>query len=179
LDYPVGNYYERLFNRRVPLPVKIIAIVVVIWVFNVLFVACHEAGHAITAGAFGAQVHGVYVSPWGLEGSTTHTVLQEKGRADAVVAGGVLATTAAIVIAYVLRLEVAVYVLGLRTLESLTNYTRGSDMGTLLASMGSDAFVVSTMLGLVALAVSAMAIDRRFAAMRMARAKKQAPGFTA
>jgi hypothetical protein len=119
------------------------AVLAAIWLLNVVFVAVHEGGHSAAAASFGAHIYEIYVSPTGLEGATTHTQLTDRTQSDIVLAAGVVASTLAIVIAYLIRLEIAVYVLGLRTVESLLNYSAGSDMLCLLKNVGIDAYLLS------------------------------------
>jgi hypothetical protein len=141
LDYPIVN--KNRINETLSTTLKLMAILAAIWLLNVVFVAVHEGGHAVVASSFGSRIYEVYVSPLGLDGATTHTQLKDGNQTDIVLAAGVLASTLAIVIAYLVRLEIAVYVLGLRTVESLLNYTTGSDMFCLLRNLGTDAYLVS------------------------------------
>ena len=119
------------------------AVLAAIWLLNVVFVAVHEGGHSAAAASFGSHIYNVYISPTGLDGATTHTRLADQGQSDIVLAAGVAASTLAIIVAYLVRLEIAVYVLGLRTVESLLNYSAGSDMLCLLKNVGSDAYLLS------------------------------------
>lgn len=179
VDYPVGNYYKRLLSHNIAVPVKIIAILLAIWLLNVFFVASHEMGHAAIADHFGANIYKVYISPLGADGSTTHAVLPDRDQADLVLAGGILTTTALTIVAYCLRFELAVYVLGIRTTESLMNYTQGSDMSTLMASMGTDTYAISMTLIAVTVVILAMTVNRRFTAIKMANARKRAAAVSA
>jgi hypothetical protein len=141
LDYPVID--KNGINETLTTALKLMAVLVAIWLLNVLFVAVHEGGHSVVAASFGAHIYEIYISPSGLEGATTHTQLTDQTQVDIVLAAGVVASTLAIVIAYLVRLEIAVYVLGLRTVESLLNYSAGSDMLSLLKNTGSDAYLLS------------------------------------
>jgi hypothetical protein len=141
LDYPIID--KNGINETLTTALKLMAVLAAIWLLNVLFVAVHEGGHSVVAASFGSHIYEIYISPSGLEGATTHTQLTDQTQVDIVLAAGVVASTLAIVIAYLVRLEIAVYVLGLRTVESLLNYSAGSDMLSLLKNAGSDAYLLS------------------------------------
>jgi predicted neutral ceramidase superfamily lipid hydrolase len=141
LDYPIIN--KNGINETLSTTLKLMAVLAAIWLLNVAFVAVHEGGHSAVAASFGSHIYDIYISPTGLEGSTTHTQLTDKTQSDIVLAAGVVASTIALVIAYLVRLEIAVYVLGLRTVESLLNYTAGSDMLCLLRNVVSEAYLLS------------------------------------
>ncbi|OPY28982.1 MAG: hypothetical protein A4E28_01139 [Methanocella sp. PtaU1.Bin125] len=173
LEYPFG---QRLgFDKRTSAALKLLAILAALWLLNVGFVAIHEGGHTAMAAAFGAKIYNVYVSVTGLEGATTHDALPVQSRASLVIAAGIVATTAALVIAFLARFELAVYVLGLRTIESLLNYSAGSDMLALLGNIGTDAYLFSAvMIGISALCTG-LTIRRRMGLIRSAeQAKRQA-----
>jgi hypothetical protein len=92
---------------------------------------------------------------------------------DLVLAAGTIATTVALVIAFLARSELAVYVLGLRTVESLLNYSTGSDMHALLRNVGTDAYLFSAvMIGITAICVG-LSIRRRISLIRSAEMAKQ------
>jgi hypothetical protein len=145
------------------------AVLAAIWLLNVVFVAVHEGGHAAVAASFGSQIYDVYISPTGLEGATTHTQLTDQTQANIVLAAGVAASTLAILIAYLVRLEIAVYVLGLRTVESLLNYTAGSDMFCLLKNLGSDAYLLSLALIVISCLFAGLTVRKRLNKSRNAR----------
>ena len=159
MDYPVRNRFG--FDQRTWTALKIIAIVLAFWLLNVLFVVVHEGGHATAATLFGVHVDNVYISPTGLEGATTHDPLQDQAQVDVVLAAGVAATTVAVVVAWLLRLEIVVYVLGLRTVESLLNYEQGSDMLCLTQNIGSNAYLLSMALIVVTGLAVGLTLRRR------------------
>ena len=164
LEYPLGNSLG--FDKRTSAALKLFAVLAAIWLLNVGFVAIHEGGHSAIAAAFGAKIYSIYVSVTGLEGSTTHDVLTVQSQTDLVLAAGMIATTVALVIAFLARFELAVYVLGLRTVESLLNYSTGSDMLALLRNVGTDAYLFSAvMIGIAALCVG-LTIRRRISLIR-------------
>jgi hypothetical protein len=145
------------------------AVLVAIWLLNVIFVAVHEGGHSVAAASFGSQIYNIYISPTGLEGATTHTRLNDPTQVNIVLAAGVAATTLAIAFFYMIRLEIAVYVLGLRTVESLLNYTTGSDMLCLLNNIGSDAYLISIALILITGIFVGLSVRKRLGVIRAAR----------
>lgn len=145
------------------------AVLAAIWLLNVVFVAVHEGGHSAVAASFGSQIYNVYISPTGLEGATTHTQLKDQTQTNLVLAAGVVASTLAIVIAYLVRLEIAVYVLGLRTVESLLNYTAGSDMLCLLKNVGSDAYLLSIVLIVISGLFVGLTVRKRLYQSRSAK----------
>jgi hypothetical protein len=147
VSYPVVNKNRN--NHTASTAFKLFAVLAAIWLLNVVFVAVHESGHCVTATASGANIIGVYISPLGLEGATTHTQVTDQANVNIVLAAGVVTTTLAIIVAYFARLEIAVYVIGLRTIESVINYSPGSDMQCLLANIGTDAYLLSAVLLLV------------------------------
>jgi hypothetical protein len=177
LDYPIIN--KNGINQTLTTALKLSAILVAIWLLNVAFVAVHEGGHCAAAASFGSQIYNVYINPTGLEGSTTHTQLDNQAQTDAVLAAGVTATTLAIIIAYTIRLEIAVYVLGLRTVESLLNYTSGSDMFCLLKNVGSDAYMLSIALIVITGLLVGLTVHKRLSIMRTARVIQRAGTGTA
>jgi len=121
-------------------------LLIAFWLLNVFFVACHEAGHALVATAFGAKVLDIYINPLGLSGATTHTVLPVYYQSDLVVCAGVISTTVITILAFAARQELAVYVLALRTIESLINYSAGSDMAVMLDKFGYGTLAISAAL---------------------------------
>jgi len=141
LDYPVID--KNGINETLTTALKLMAVLAAIWLLNVVFVAVHEGGHSAVAASFGAHIYEVYISPTGLDGATTHTRLTDQTQVNLVLAAGVVASTLAVFIAYLVRLEIAVYVLGLRTVESLINYSAGSDMLSLLNNVGNDTYGIS------------------------------------
>lgn len=159
LDYPIVNKKE--INGTLTTALKLMAVLAAIWLLNVVFVAVHEGGHSAVAASFGSHIYEIYVSPIGLEGATTHTQLKDPTQMDLVLAAGVVATTLAIIIAYLVRLEIAVYVLGLRTVESLLNYSAGSDMLCLLKNVGSDAYLLSIALIVITGLLVGLTVRRR------------------
>jgi len=160
-------------NRHLTVIYKTALVIGAIWLCNVLFVASHEAGHALLASAFGANICGVYVSPLGIDGSTTHTILASPSAADLVEFAGAGATTLALAIAFFLRLELAVYVLALRTTECLLNYSPGSDMAALYAGIGANAYVLSAaFIGLIVL-LGALTANRRLDILRREEAQRR------
>ncbi len=164
LEYPLGSSYG--LDKRTSAALKLFAVLAAIWLLNVGFVAIHEGGHSALAAAFGAKIYNVYVSMTGLEGATTHDVLAVQSQADLVVAAGMIATIAALAIACLAKFELAVYVLGLRTVESLLNYSTGSDMMLLMRNIGTDAYLFSAVLiGIAAICVG-LTIRRRIGIMR-------------
>ncbi|WP_424358118.1 hypothetical protein [Methanocella sp. MCL-LM] len=154
-------------NLEARLPVKIIVAGFVLWLLNVLFVALHEAGHAMAAASFGAEVFSIYISPAGYCGGTCYTVLSNVTEGNLVLAGGILATTLATLIFSWLKLEFAVYVIGLRTIESLLNFSGGSDMAALTSWAGPSMYGVSFMLTAVTmLCVGKTAYENRLCEKR-------------
>jgi hypothetical protein len=145
------------------------AVLTAIWLLNVAFVAVHEGGHCAVAAFFGSHIYEIYISPTGLEGATTHTQLKDQAQVDIVLAAGVVASTLAIVIAYLVRLEIAVYVLGLRTVESLLNYSAGSDMLSLLKNLGSDTYLLSIALIMITCLFVGLTAHKRLNKSRNAR----------
>jgi hypothetical protein len=145
------------------------ALLVAIWLLNVVFVAVHEGGHSAVAASFGSKIYGIYVSPTGLEGATTHTQLKDPVQVDCVLAAGVVASTLTIIVAYLARLEIAVYVLGLRTVESLLNYSTGSDMLCLLRNVGSDAYLLSIALIVISCVFVGLTVRKRLSKSRVDR----------
>lgn len=156
--------------------VKIVAVLAAIWLLNVLFVVVHESGHALVASAFGAQIENIYISPTGLEGATTHSAIADMTQTNLILAAGVTITTIATVVALLLRQEIIVYVFGLRTVESLLNYSAGSDMLCLLKNIGPDTYIISmAMISITALCVM-LCIHRRFDVIRASRAHRHPAG---
>ncbi len=171
LEYPLGNNLG--FDKRTSAALKLFAVLAAIWLLNVCFVAIHEGGHSAIAATCGAKIYNIYVSVTGLEGSTTHDALTVQSQTDLVLAAGTIATTVALVIAFLVRFELAVYVLGLRTVESLLNYSTGSDMLALLRNVGTDAYLFSAvMIGITAICVG-LSIRRRISLIRSAEMAKQ------
>ncbi len=166
MDYPVSNRYG--FDQRLSSALKFLAILVAVWLLNVAFVAVHEGGHSAVAAAFGAQIYSVYISPTGLEGATTHTQLTDTAQSGVVLAAGVLATTLAVIVAYLVRLEIGVYVFGLRTVESLLNYTAGADMLGLYQNLGSETYLISIGLITIAGLFFAICLHKRLNTWRVA-----------
>ncbi|WP_048197989.1 hypothetical protein [Methanocella arvoryzae] len=166
MDYPRVNGNASHYSQGFAFLIKIAALIVAIWLLNVLFVATHEAGHATLATLFGAKVFDVSVSPLGIAGATTHTVLPQQYQAELVLAGGAIFTTAAIILAYLVRLDIAVYVLSLRTVESLINYSPGADMATLFSTMGFNTLLLSGVLILTIILVVASTFHRRYTASK-------------
>ena len=162
MDYPRVNGNANQYIQGFAFLLKIAALPVAFWLLNVLFVASHEAGHAVLATAFGAQVYNVYISPLGIDGATTHTVLPLQYQAALVLAGGVVSTTLVTLMAYVIRLDIVVYVLALRTVESLINYSPGSDMATLFTSSGYGTLVISAVLVCTIILLVASTFHRRY-----------------
>ena len=141
---------------------KIIFTAVLIWLFNVLFVGIHEMGHALTAVCCGAKVCSLYVSLSGFNGATTYTVLTGSIESNIVMLGGILLTGTATVLLYYLKFELALYVFGVRTLESLNNYNPGSDMTTLLQWIGPWSYVFSAMvIGLIVVLIGNTVFQKR------------------
>jgi hypothetical protein len=129
-------------------------IMLAVWLLNVAFVAVHELGHASLATYFGAKVCQVYISPMGYNGATSYTVLASAIESRLVIAGGLIAPIIATLAAYLLKTELPVYVIGLRTVESLTNYSTGSDMTSLASLAGWQSYAVSFfMAGLIMLCI--------------------------
>ena len=166
MEYPRVNGNANQYVHKFAFLLKIAALPVAFWLLNVLFVASHEAGHAVLATAFGAQVYNVYISPLGIDGATTHTVLALQNQAVIVLAGGVVFTTLATLIAYLIRLDLVVYVLALRTVESLINYSPGSDMATLFTNLGYGTLVVSAVLVCTIILLVASTFHRRYTASK-------------
>ncbi|WP_424359595.1 hypothetical protein [Methanocella sp. MCL-LM] len=166
MDYPRVNGNAKHFSQGFAFLVKIAAIIVAFWLFNVLFVASHEAGHAALATLFGAKVFDVYVSPLGFDGATTHTVLPLQYQAELVLAGGVAFTTVAVILAYLIRLDIAVYVLSLRTVESLINYSPGADMAMLFTTLGYNTLLITGVFVCTIILVVASTFHRRYAASK-------------
>lgn len=137
---------DRVLNPGVPLPVKIIVAGFALWILNVAFVALHELGHAAVAVSFGAKVVSIYISPAGYCGGTCYTVLSNVTEGSLVLAGGLLATAIVTIILSRLKMELAVYVIGLRTMESLLNFTGSSDMTALINWAGPPMYVIAFML---------------------------------
>ena len=162
---------DLIFTPGAALPVKIAVAGFILWLLNVLFVALHEAGHAVVAACFGAEVFSIYISPAGYCGSTCYTVLSNVTEGNLVLAGGILATTIATLIFSWLKLEFAVYVIGLRTIESLLNYSGGSDMAALTSWAGPSMYGVTFMLTVVTmLCVGKTAYESRLCEKRKAGA---------
>jgi hypothetical protein len=172
LDYPDVN--KNGIRQTLTTAFKLMALLAAIWLMNVAFVAVHEGGHAAVATAFGSQVYEVYVSPVGLDGATTHTQLKDRGQTDIVLAAGVVATTLAVVISYLVRLEIAVYVLGLRTAESLINYTTGSDLLCLWKNVGSDAYLLSIALIVITCLFVGLSVRKRLFLFEASRVSSSA-----
>jgi hypothetical protein len=124
---------------------KIARTVLLIWLFNVLFVVVHEVGHASIAACCGAKICSINISPYGFDGATSYTTLSNAIKSNIVLAGGMLATAIATVVLYWLRNELAVYVMGLRTVESLANFNQGSDMTSLMLWIGPWSYLASLM----------------------------------
>ncbi|CAJ36056.1 M50 family metallopeptidase [Methanocella arvoryzae] len=122
---------------------KIIFTAILIWLFNVLFVGIHEMGHALAAICCGAKVCSLYVSLSGFNGATTYTLLTGSIESSTVMLGGILLTVTGTIVLYYLKMELALYVVGLRTIESLNNYNPGSDMTTLLQCIGPWSYLIS------------------------------------
>lgn len=174
LEYPSGNV--KRFDNRTSAALKLFAILLAVWLLNVGFVVIHEGGHCALAAAFGARVYNVYVSATGLEGSTTHDPLAVQSQAELVLAAGMIATMAALVIASLARFELAVYVLGLRTVESLLNFSSGSDMLILLGNIGANAYLLSAlMIGIAAICIG-LTVHRRIGLIRLAEMARQPAG---
>jgi hypothetical protein len=167
LDYPIVN--KNGINEILTTALKIMAVLAAIWLLNVVFVAVHEGGHSAVATLFGSRIYDIYISPMGLDGATTHTQLTDQTQVNIVLAAGVVASTLAIVIAYLIRLEIAVYVLGLRTVESLLNYSAGSDMLCLLRNIGSDAYLLSMTLILITALFVGLTVSKRLSKSRSAK----------
>ncbi len=164
LEYPLGNSYG--LDKRTSAALKLFAVLAAIWLLNVGFVAIHEGGHSAIAAAFGAKIYNIYVSVTGLEGATTHDALAVQSQTDLVLIAGMVATIVALAIAFLAKFEIAVYVLGLRTVESLLNYSTGSDMLALLRNVGDDAYLFSAvMIGIAAICIG-LTIRRRIGIMR-------------
>ncbi len=166
MEYPRVNGYANQYIRGFAFIFKIAAIMVAIWLLNVFFVASHEAGHALPATLFGAEVFSVYISPLGIDGATTHTILPLQYQAELVLAGGVCVTTLAILAAYLIRLDLAVYVLSLRTVESLINYSSGSDMATLFSTLGYGTMLITAVLVSTIILLVASTFHRRYTASK-------------
>lgn len=166
VDYPRVNGNARHYNYGFAFLVKIAALMVTFWLLNVLFVGFHEAGHAVLAALFGANVFSVYVSPLGIDGATTHTVLPLQYQAQLVLAGGVAVTTVATIIAYLIRQDIAVYVLSLRTVESLINYSPGADMAALFGTIGYNTLMITAVLVVTIILLVASTFHRRYTASK-------------
>ena len=137
-------------SARASILAKAISIILAIWLLNILFVAVHEIGHAAIAICFGANICHMYISPFGYDGATSYTIITDIFKNNIVIAGGVLATILATLITQKMKIELAVYVLGLRTIESLSNFTKGSDMALLLRIAGPWTLVISlTLIGII------------------------------
>ena len=133
-------------SERVSILAKAIIIILLLWLLNVLFIGIHELGHASLVLCFGAKICNMYISPIGYEGATSYTSLTNQAQSSLVLMGGILATTVATLVLYKLNIELAVYVLGLRTIESLFNFSRGSDMASLIILAGHWAYIGSLLL---------------------------------
>lgn len=171
LEYPLGNSLG--FDKRTSAALKLFAILAAIWLLNVGFVAIHEGGHTATAAYYGAKIYSVYVSVTGLEGATTHDALAVQSQTNLVLAAGMIATTGALVIAFLARFELAVYVLGLRTIESLLNYSTGSDMLAMLRNIGTDAYLFSAVMIGISVLCAGLTIRRRMSMIRSAEMAKR------
>jgi hypothetical protein len=130
-------------DRKTPILFKAGLIIVAVWLLNVAFVAVHELGHASLATYFGGKVFQVYISPIGYNGATSYTSLTSIFEGRLVIAGGLIAAIITTLAAYLLKTELPVYVIGLRTVESLTNYTMGSDMTSLAGWIGWQSYALS------------------------------------
>lgn len=163
---PAWKYLEDMsesaFFGKVSTPGKIFLIIFAIWIFNVLFVAVHELGHASLAACFGAHIYNLYINPAGLDGDTSYTLISNPAESNVVVAGGLVATTLAAVALSKLKMELGVYVIGFRSLESLLNFTHNSDMASLISGAGSEAYAISLALaGVVIVCMVATAYENR------------------
>lgn len=118
-------------------------IILSVWLLNVAFVAVHELGHASVATYFGAEVYKIHISPLGYNGATSYTSLSDLSEMRLITAGGLLITVAATLVLYWLKTEFPVYVVGLRTVESLINFSPGSDMASLAGWTGWESYAFS------------------------------------
>lgn len=166
MDCPEGNTWIQPAKLWLTLALKIVAVIVALWLINVAFVAVHEAGHATVASAFGASVYNVMVSPAGIDGSTTHTMLPERYQTGTVLVSGIIFSTIASVIAYIVRLDIAVYILGLRTFESAINYSQNSDMWSLYVMLGESTLLITSALCITIILVVASTFHRRYTASK-------------
>jgi hypothetical protein len=136
MEYPLENTIQAQFNTLINFIQKLLLLFLGFWLINVIFVASHEAGHGIAAIASGSKIYGLYVSPLGIEGSITHTTITDPLLCNIVLFSGILATTLMTLIGYLMKYDLAVYLLSIRTIECAINFTPGSDMYSLLLSLG-------------------------------------------
>ncbi|MCD1293605.1 hypothetical protein CUJ83_01155 [Methanocella sp. CWC-04] len=126
--------------------IKFFIVIFALWLSNILFVSIHEMGHGIMTAAFGGKICNIYVNPLGLDGSITHTVIPDALGANIVLSAGLGITTLALMVFYYLKLDLFVYVMAIRTIECAINLNPGSDMYTLMNSIGSNAFVIMALI---------------------------------
>ena len=142
-----------------------------LFVANCGYGLAHEAAHAAVIDSTGGHVYGIYVNVFGTDAYTEHTVISDTSDIVLVNVAGICMTTLLAIVFAIAGQSLLAAFLAARTSIYALNYSPGTDISTIHATVGSLSIAVSLLIVAVNLACICYAVKGKD--VRVAAATKR------
>ncbi len=158
-------------DGRLRLARTVITAALLLFVANCGYGLAHEAAHAAVIDSTGGHVYGIYVNVFGTDAYTEHTVISDTSDIVLVNVAGIGVTTLLAIGFAIAGQSLLAAFLAARTSIYALNYSPGTDISTIYATVGSLSVALSLLIVAVNLACICYAVKGKN--VRVAAATKR------